>query len=318
MKLVLMIALAFVLVPQVVTQVPATAENNAALRYWNAFAQMSDATITGSQTRQLEAIANGTSAWDESAFGKLVDDNAEAVQTMVRGTLFPYCAWGLDYELGANTPIPQIPRGRALARLNVLTAQRLASEGDSDAATSHLLAGIRFARDLSQGMSLIGVLTGKLALASDLNAAATLALSNKLSRSDRAKLAQSVRTLPPDVFDWAQSMQNESAAIHDALVQLQRAKDPAKLLAKWGISYSDWNGQLRPSATEVRRYDAIMADAVRAFRLPPAQTDQQLAPIAARINAMSPVFRALTPSLSRANTSRKEVVALRQKFLQNM
>ncbi len=280
--------------------------------------QNSDASITDVQSRELEAIANGTSPWDESAFGKLVDDNAEAVQTMVRGTSFPYCAWGLDYELGANTPIPHIPRGRALARLNVLTAQRLASEGKSDDATLHLLAGIRFARDLTQGMSLIGVLTGKLALTSDLNAATALAQSNKLSRSDRQKLAQSVRGLPPDVFDWGRSIQNESAAIHDALVQLQQANDPAKLLVKWGISYSDWNGQLRPSATEIHRYDSIMADAVRAFGLPPAQTDQQLATIGAKINAMGPAFRSLTPSFSRANVSRKEVVELREKFLQGM
>ena len=141
------------------------------------------------QSHQLEAIANGTSPWDESAFGKLVSDNAEAVETMVRGTSLPYCAWGLDFQLGAATPIPQIPRGRALARLNVLTAQRLAAQGNSRAATLHLLAGIRFAQDLSQDMSLIGVLTGKLALASDLNAAAALAQSNQLSKSDREKLA---------------------------------------------------------------------------------------------------------------------------------
>ena len=96
--------------------------------------------------------------------------------------------WGLDHKLGADTPIPQIPRGRALARLNVLTAQRLAAQGNSQEATLHLLAGIRFAQDLSQDMSLIGALTGKLALVSDLNAAVTLAQSNKLSKSDRENL----------------------------------------------------------------------------------------------------------------------------------
>ena len=117
MKKAILITLALFVVARITAQVPPRAENNAALRYWNAFAQMSDATITDAQSRQLEAIANGTSAWDESAFGKLLDDNAQAVETMLRGTSFPYCAWGLDYQLGAATPIPQIPRGRALARL---------------------------------------------------------------------------------------------------------------------------------------------------------------------------------------------------------
>ncbi len=318
MKNAFLIALTLLIASPIVAQVPPGADNNAALRYWNAFAQMSDASITEAQSRQLEAIANGASAWDESAFGKLVDDNAEAVETMVRGTSFPYCAWGLDFKLGAATPIPQIPRGRALARLNVLTAQRLAAQGNSKDATIHLLAGIRFAQDLSQDMSLIGVLTGKLALASDLNAAAALAQSNKLSKSDREKLAQAVRALPPDIFDWSQSIRKESAAIQDALVQLEQAKDPAQYLAKWGVNYGNWNGKLRPNIEEIRQYDSVMADAARAFRLPTAQADKQLATVTATINGMGPAVRAFTPSLSRANASRKEVEELRQKFLQSM
>jgi hypothetical protein len=318
MRKALLITLTLFMASPIVAQVPAGSENNAALRYWNAFAQMSDATITEAQSHQLEAIANGTSAWDESAFGKLLDDNAQAVETMVRGTSFPYCAWGLDYKLGADTPIPQIPRGRALARLNVLTAQRLAAQGNSKDATLHLLAGIRFARDLSQDMSLIGALTGKLALVSDLNAAVTLAQSNKLSKSDREKLAQTVRALSPDIFDWSQSIQKESGAIQGALVQLEQAKDPAQYLAKWGVNYGDWNGKLRPSTEEIRQYDSVMAEAARAFRLPPSQAEQQLATIAARIDSIGPAFRAFTPSLTRANASRKEVEELRQKFLQSM
>ena len=318
MKTTFLLTLTLFIASPIVAQVPSGAGNNAALRYWNAFAQMSDATITEAQSRQLEAIANGTSPWDESAFGKLVSDNAEAVETMVRGTSLPYCAWGLDHKLGADTPIPQIPRGRALARLNVLTAQRLAAQGNSRAATAHLLAGIRFAQDLSQDMSLIGVFTGKLALASDLNAAAALAQSNQISKSDREKLAQAVRALPSDVFDWNQAIRKESGAIQDALVQLEQAKDPAQYLAKWGVNYNDWNGKLRPTTEEIRQYDSVMADAARAFRLPPAQAEQQLATIAARIDSMGPAFRAFTPSLTRANASRKDVEELRQKFLQRM
>jgi hypothetical protein len=318
MRTAISVILALLFTLPTTAQVPAGAESNAALRYWNAFAQMSDATITEAQSHQLEAIANGRSAWDESAFGKLLDDNAQAVETMVRGTSFPYCAWGLDHQLGADTPIPQIPRGRALARLNVLTAQRLADKGNSRAATLHLLAGIRFAQDLSQDMSLIGALTGKLALVSDLNAAVTLVQSNKLSKSDREKLAQAVGALPPDVFDWSQSIRKESAAIQAALVQLQQAKDPAQYLAKWGVNYSDWNGKLRPSTEEIRQYDSVMADAARAFRLPPAQAEQQLATVTAKINAIGPAFAAFTPSLSRANASRKEVEELTQKLLQSM
>src|SRR3954451_13217267 len=92
-------------------QTPKGAEENAALRYWNALAQMSDQTITETQSKQLEAIANGSAAWDEDAFGKLVTENRGAVETMVRGTALLYCAWGVDYALAESAPIPQIDRG---------------------------------------------------------------------------------------------------------------------------------------------------------------------------------------------------------------
>ena len=114
MRTAIIVILALLFALPTTAEVPSGAENNAALRYWNAFAQMSDATITEAQSRQLEAIANGTSAWDESAFGKLLDDNAQAVETMVRGTSFPYCAWGLDLQLGADNAYPADPtRARA-------------------------------------------------------------------------------------------------------------------------------------------------------------------------------------------------------------
>src|SRR5882762_9972186 len=63
--------------------------DNAALRYWMAFALMNDAPISKESTARLDAILAGTSPWDEQQFGPLLDHNKEALDTMIRGTRLP-------------------------------------------------------------------------------------------------------------------------------------------------------------------------------------------------------------------------------------
>lgn len=296
-----------------VAQMPAGAEKNAALRYWNAFSSMSDLSLSDGDSKRLEAIANGSAAWDEGAFGKLVDANSSAVEIMVRGTALPYCAWGVEYDQGAAASIPQISRGRALARLNVLTAQRLAARGDSHAATLHLIAGIHFARDLSQGMPLIGVLTGKLALLSTLNTAA--ALAPRLAPSDRLALARSMRALPPDVFDWSRALHQESVGIRDLLMRLKSSPDPKKWLTEWGEDPNKFGDNPRPSDADLRQYDAVMSEAVRVFHQPAGQVRAEALTLDARIKKLGPAVSAFTPSLQRTADNRQQVQDARSAFL---
>jgi hypothetical protein len=42
--------------------------DNAALRYWSAFAQMQDSAIPDQQARELTAILDGTAAYDDSQY----------------------------------------------------------------------------------------------------------------------------------------------------------------------------------------------------------------------------------------------------------
>ncbi|HEY3929889.1 MAG TPA: hypothetical protein VGL89_16075 [Candidatus Koribacter sp.] len=308
-------------------QVPKGAENNASLRYWNAFAQMSDQPLSSAEAQHMEGVAKGTVPWDEAAVGKLLDQNAGAVETMVHGTTFPYCVWGIDYwgndkHLVAASPIPDLGRGRALARLNILAARRLAAQGKSREATDHLVAGIRFAQDLGAGMPLIGVLVGAYSLDTDLTAALQLARDGKLSREDRARLKAAVRALKPDVYDWSGAIHLEKKAMMESLLQVKNAQDPLKLLAfPENKEFQDLNEAVRtnprPSDADMREADAIWAKAEVLFRQPAASSAPGFDQLQGRIEKLGPLCKMGFPSLKRMNDERQTRVEDVLKKFQN-
>lgn len=299
---------------QLAAQVPPGAEKNAALYYWNAFAQMSDQPLSASEAQRLEAIASGSSPWDEKAFGKLLDKNAAAVETMVRGTRMPYCVWGVEPELGPVAPIPQIGRGRALARLNILTAQRMAARGDTTGATTHLIAGIRFARDLAEDTSLIGALAGRLAIVSDFRAAE--ALAGKLSAQNRAAIARAVRDLSPGIFDWSKAVEADLTAVKTGLIQLRYSKNPDRLFVQWGESSPKPSSRVTES--DIRQFEPILQGAVRAFRKSPAETQMELRELQKSIEKLNQPARDFVPSLQGMNEARRQLEETRQAFLRRM
>lgn len=301
----------------VLSQVPKGAEDNAALRYWNAFAQMTDLQLNDAQSKELQSMANGAAPWNEATFGELLDENAGAVETMVRGTALPYCVWGIDYKLAANAPIPQVGRGLALARLNVLTAERLAIKGKGREATDHLIAGLRFAGDLSAGMSLVGAEIDAAALTADFNIALSLAHNGKLKAADKARYIAAVRALPADGLDWSHAIRLEGQSIHADLEQLRASKDPAKTLEAWGIAnYVKTDPGV--SEADIQQLDEVMAEAARVFRHSPSTNAEAVGRLQDRASKLRPVCAALVPSLAIPNERRKQLEALRQQVLSAM
>src|SRR5437867_4494257 len=73
---------------------------NAALRYWSAFAEMQDSAISDQQAKELNTILEGTAPYDDLKYRNLVEKNRAAVETMARGTAIANCDWGVDYALG--------------------------------------------------------------------------------------------------------------------------------------------------------------------------------------------------------------------------
>jgi len=206
---------------------------NAALRYWMAFALMQDPPADKGTQELLESVAEGRAAWNEPRLGPLIDQNTGAIQTMLRATRLPECNWGLEYDLGPETPLAHLPKARVMARLNVLYGMRLAAKHDDAGAADAWLAGLRFAQDLAQGGSLIGALSAKAAMTADLNALTHAVENGLLEDASLERVEHTVRALPSYGFDWSLSISSEFFGEEMSLKQLAESPDPNLLYKQW-------------------------------------------------------------------------------------
>ncbi|MGA9977963.1 MAG: hypothetical protein WBQ08_04955 [Candidatus Sulfotelmatobacter sp.] len=175
--------------------------DNAALRYYAAFAQMQDYGITDAEVKKLNGILDGPVPYDDSQYKDLVEKNKPALETMARGAALPKCDWGLDY-IGEDTPVDYARSALALGRLNVLYAFHLLIAGDKDGAVSAIKAGLRFSQDVANGGSLFATLAAKSLLVTHLRAIAFVLHTEELSAPQRSALQKAVARLGPDSLDW--------------------------------------------------------------------------------------------------------------------
>lgn len=239
---------AFVLVSRADAQAPTT---NAALRYWMAFAVMHDPPADQATAQLLDRVAGGTSPWDEGKLGKLLDDNREALEMMQRASKLPSCDWGLEYELGSNTPIEHLAKARALGRLNGIAGTRLASRGQWAQAVDVWLAGVRFSQHVAHDGTLIALLSARLSLSPSLKSLARAAAQPSLDAAHRATISTVVRATPEAGFDWADAMRREAEVLAVA-----RKRDPN---LKAGMPSQT---KLDQMAAEVRAERKAVLDAV--------------------------------------------------------
>ena len=182
---------------------------NAALRYWSAFAEMQDSGISDQQATELYAILDGTAPYQDLKYYELVEKNRTAVETMARGSTIPNCDWGLDYALGQDTPVEYVRRALALGRLNVLYAFHLAINGNKDGAVRAIAAGVRFSHDVANGGSLFATLAATNLLKIHIKAMAFALHMEQLSASQKAVLLKSLNQLGPDGLDWQSAVKRE-------------------------------------------------------------------------------------------------------------
>jgi hypothetical protein len=175
--------------------------DNAALRYYAAFAQMQDYAITDAEAKRLNGILDGPVPYDDSQYKDLVEKNKHALETMDRGAALSKCDWGLDY-IGEDTPVDYARSALALGRLNVLYAFHLLIAGDKDGAVGAIKAGLRFSQDVANGGSLFATLAAKSLLVNHLRAIAFVLHSEELSAAQRSVLQKAVARIGPDALDW--------------------------------------------------------------------------------------------------------------------
>jgi len=106
---------------------------NAALRYWSAFAQMQDSAITDQQVKELNLILDSTAPYDDLKYKEFVEKNKPALETMARGTSILNCDWGVDYQMGVDAPVDFVRKSLTMGRLNVLYSFHLLVNHDNTA-----------------------------------------------------------------------------------------------------------------------------------------------------------------------------------------
>lgn len=182
---------------------------NAALRYWSAFAELQDSAITQQEAKELNLILDGTVPYDDLKYKDLVAKNREALETLARGTALPNCDWGIDYALGPDAPVDYVRKSLTLGRLNVLYAFHLLITGEKDGAVRRLAVGIRFSHDVATGGSLFATLAAKDLLSTHLRGMAFAQHVAALSATQRLVLENALLQIGPGGLDWQSAMKRE-------------------------------------------------------------------------------------------------------------
>ena len=211
---------------------------NAALRYWSAFAQMQDMGLTDAQAKELYRIVEGTAPFVPSTYKELIARNRPALETMASGAAMPYCDWGIDYRLGPEAPLDHVGKAAQLGRLNVLYAMQL-EMNDRAAAVKTLAVGVRFSHDVASGGTLLSALLAKSLLMAHLRVMASMLQKNDLTAGERATLRNALARIGPDGVDWQASIQRELAIYRGPLPTADGVKklDPQALAALARITH---------------------------------------------------------------------------------
>src|SRR6266849_3011147 len=182
---------------------------NAALRYWSAFAQMQDSAITDQQAKELNLILDGAAPYDDLKYKDFIEKNRLAPETMDRGTSILNCDWGVDYQAGADAPVDYVRKSLALGRLNVLCSFHPLINHDNDGAVRTLAAGLGFSHDVANGGTLFAAISAKTLLVAHLRVVQFALQGSALSVAQRSTLQKAVALLGSDGLDWQSAVKRE-------------------------------------------------------------------------------------------------------------
>jgi hypothetical protein len=285
---------------------------NAALRYWMAFADLTDHSVDQATVKLMEDVLSGTAPWDEQKLGQIVEENSAAVIAMQRATQLPECNWGLDYARGAAMSLGHLPKARVLARLNALYGVRQMAKGDTAGAVATWLAGLRFSQCIAKDVGLIGLLSAKPAFLANLHLLTVAVQSGNVNAELQEKIRAAVHELPAEGMDWQGSIKSEAWADEEGLKYLAKAPN-------FQETYKAFFGSAAapaqpPTQSDITAFRALMGEVLAAFQLPSAQARQPLIEIAGKTKNMNSSVQAIFPNYSRMNDVRNEVVNEQEKL----
>jgi hypothetical protein len=127
---------------------------NAALQYWQAFAQMP--TLDKEQEKILAEWS--TVSLGDAAVEKLVVGSQASVKYLHRGAKEKRCDWGLDYSDGIGLMLPHLAKARDLARLAGLHGRYHFERGNKGALRDDATAIMALSRHVGRDPILICIL----------------------------------------------------------------------------------------------------------------------------------------------------------------
>ncbi len=293
---------------------PLPETRNAALRYWQAFAEIKDPPADKSTLDLMTKTVTGQAAWNETKLAAILDPNQNALGIFLRATSLPDCDWGLEYRRGPEASMAIVPRASVMARLNSLQAMRDLANGHSDAAVDRWIAGLRFSQDLARNASLVFALTARSSMMTNLHALAAELQHGRFNVSQKKRLEAAVMAIPEDGFDWAATWGVEEAGAEVFFQELLDSKNPVALYESM-TGESSTPGCIPPGKKEIASFREYMFGIQAALQEPPPTAKT-------RIEALEPSRKKLCadaqntiPSPQRINEARAEISAARQSLL---
>ncbi len=287
---------------------------NAALRYWQAFAEIKDPPSEKSTVELMEKTLAGQAAWDEGRLAAILDANRIALGIFLRATSLPDCDWGLEYRRGPDASIAIVPRASVMARLNSLQAMRDLANGHSDAAVDRWIAGLRFSQDLARNASLIFALTARSSMMTNLHALAAEVRHGRFNDSQKKRLSAAVKLLPEDGFDWAATWGVEEAGAEVFFQQLLESRNPGALYESM-TGESSTPGCIPPGKKEIASFREYMFGIQAALQEPPPTAKTRIEALEASRKKLCADAQNTIPSPQRLNDARAEISAARQSLL---
>jgi hypothetical protein len=289
--------------------------DNAALKYWQAFAQLPKFTDAQEHKLREEYLTVPLDAHVR----EIVTKADYALRMMHRGAALAHCDWGLGYEDGIELLLPHAQAARTLTNLACLRARIRFEDGDNAGAIDDLVDAMALGRHVSVDGTLITVLQN---FGIEYRTSDTLALYlPKLSALQIKGLKARLDALPPSGTAAVGLVPFEEKAGLDWMIRkIKEQKDKDSLLAfvtsfcsmrndtpeqgrERGRAFLDGcggtaDGVLR-MAEETR---PVYAHAAKMMELPLDQFEKEFAVEAKKLDA-NPVFKTFFPAVSSMRNS---------------
>lgn len=287
---------------------------NAALRYWMAMAELRELPPAATTPRDVEAILDGREGWNEASLGPLVEANQAALGILRRGATLVTCDWGLDWELGPETPVAHLPKARVLGRLAALAALRAHARGQADVATDLWRTGVTFSTHVARDGSLVSILTARAILVAQLRTARHALAAHALPPQEADRLRTSVRALPVGAFQWDAAIAREADSVRRLTERLRGSRDMRgdyKRLTGEDLPA----GKAMPTEGDVRIYLEFMQDLAAVLGKAPSSAAAQMRRLESARGGLHPLLKDSVPLLNRILQDRATLEADRLALL---